>query len=232
MTVDSYGMREISHPPGPGDMLYSSDPYSAGAAGIGVARARSSSTRVESSNVHHQPDYSAALKDGNAPYPAFAAPNPGHMPGGVSDPYAGTLATKNMEFMGAAGLGAHIGGAGALSHLQQQYSGPYAQGSLERNRGIDHHYHPSGYGPFAPGLAVPTNRFSVVNEDVEDAYGGVTDGVINHKETYPGDSSSLPNPFERDISEEGHAKDADMESVHSGYSQAEEPKRILKVANE
>ena len=224
MAVDSYGMREISHPPGPGDMLYSSDPYSAGAAGIGVARARS---------VSHQPDYSPALKDGNAPYPAFAAPNPGHMPGGSGDPYAGTtLAGQNVEFLGAAGMGGHIGGA--LSH-SQQYGGPYPQGSLEKNRGADgQYYRPNGYGPPGPAPAptVPANRFSVVNEDVEDAYGGVTDGAVDHGEADRIDAqiaSSLPNPFERDISEEGHAKDTDMESVHSGYSQEEEPKRILKV---
>jgi hypothetical protein len=229
MNVDSYGMREMGHLQAPGEMLYSSDPYTAGAAGIGVARARS--MRVEGSNSH-QPDYSAALKDGNSPYPAFAAPNPGHMPGGVADPYA---SSKNMELLGAAGLGAHMSGAGALAmpqhpYAQQQYGGSYAQGSLDRKRSVEHYY-TSGYGSSAPGPAVPTNRYSVVNEDMEDAYGGVADEVDDPKEAGLGNtraSAPLPNPFERDVSEEGPSKDIDVESMHDEYGQGE-PKRVLKV---
>lgn len=232
MNVDSYGMREMGRLQAPGEMLYSSDPYTAGAAGIGVARARS--MRVEGSNSH-QPDYSAALKDGNSPYPAFAAPNPGHMPGGVADPYA---SSKNMELLGAAGLGAHMSGAGALAmpqhpYAQQQYGGSYAQGSLDRKRSVEHYY-TSGYGSSAPGPAVPTNRYSVVNEDMEDAYGGVADEVDDPKEADLGNtraSAPLPNPFERDVSEEGPSKDIDVESMHDEYGQGE-PKRVLKVANE
>ena len=56
--VYSYGMREISHPPGP-------DSYSARAA---LARARSVS------NIH-QPDYSPDLNDGNVSFPAFTVHN-------------------------------------------------------------------------------------------------------------------------------------------------------------
>lgn len=230
LSVESYGMREINQPPGPGEMLYSSDPYAAGAAGIGVARARS--MRVEGSN-NPQPDYSAALKDGNSPYPAFAAPNPGHMPRGIADPYGNTsMGAQNMELLSAAGLGAHIGGADALamrnqSYAQQQYGGMYSQGSLDRKRSVDggvQQYHAGGYGASPAGPSVPTNRYSVVNEDVEDPYGGVADGGV-----YPSDTPGpLPNPFERDISEEGYVKDADAESVHSRHSQGE-PKRVLKV---
>lgn len=71
-----------------------------------------------------------------------------------------------------------------------------------------------------------------MNEDMEDAYGGVADGVGDPKEADLGETqmmAPLPNPFERDLSEESHAKEADVDSIHT---QEEQPKRVLKVANE
>jgi hypothetical protein len=172
MTVNSYGMREIS-PPGPGDIMYSSDPYSAGAAGIGVARARSMRTD------NHQPDYSSALKEGNNPYPAFAAPNPGHMPSG-GDPYATTtMVGRNSP--------AHRGSVSAVpmaysqhpyAHQQYGNSGPYPKEAWTGTEAWMALANANGYGPsHTPGPAAPTNRYSVVNEETEDAYGGVADGV-------------------------------------------------------
>jgi hypothetical protein len=81
--------------------------------------------------------------------------------------------------------------------------------------GAGQHYHAIGYPSQVSGPAVQANRYSVVNEDMEDAYGGVADGLDDHKGEGPGDPEM----------------DADMESVHSGHSQ-EEPRRVLKVANE
>ena len=56
-----------------------------------------------------------------------------------------------------------------MSHFQ----GPHLHGQ---------HYHPSGYGAPGPAPTVPTNRFSVVNGDLEDAYGGVANGAVDHGE--------------------------------------------------
>lgn len=187
MAVDSYGMREIGHPPGPGDMLYSSDPYAAGAAGIGVVRARS--MRADG----RKPDFASALKDGNGPYPAFAIPNPVHMPGGGADPYA------SVTRRGSTGYSQH-------PYAQQQHAAPVRQKSIDGGQ----HNHANGYGH-----VVPNNRYSVVNEETEDAYGGVEDGADdNHPDSHMG--APLPNPH---LSQDSYANG----------NEVDEPRRVLKV---
>jgi len=219
MSVESYGMREIGHPPiAMGADVYS-DPYTAGAAGIGVVRARS--MRLDGQGSHsRQPDFSAALSEGNvAPYAAFASPNPGNMPGGSGDPYA--AATQNLQQQQDG-----YGGGGGYPHP-----------GLERSRsmGVPAQYYPAGtLYPYATATPVNNvNRYSVVNEDVEDAYGGVDDGgpdssanmhtpgtggdVVAQREIY------LPNPFESSGSNDEHVR-GDTESISQ-----EEPRRVLKV---
>jgi len=192
MAVDSYGMREIGHPPGPGDM-YSSDPYAAGAAGIGVVRARS--MRADG----RQPDFASVLKDGNGPYPAFAIPNPVHMPGGGADPYA------SVARRGSTGYSQH-------PYAQQQHAAPVRQKSID---GVGQQNHANGYGP---GHAVPNNRYSVVNEETEDAYGGVEDGA----------DDNYPNPHMEPPLSNPHLSQASYANG-SAHNDAGEPRRVLKV---
>ncbi|KAJ3504084.1 hypothetical protein NMY22_g18041 [Coprinellus aureogranulatus] len=66
MAPETYGMREMGHGPAPGEVFdYNSS--GAGAAGIGVARARS----MTGNNAN----YGQALQDGASPYAAFHVPS-------------------------------------------------------------------------------------------------------------------------------------------------------------
>ncbi|KAF5317994.1 hypothetical protein D9619_012059 [Psilocybe cf. subviscida] len=145
---ESYGMRELQHhaPVQPGELF---DPYAAGAmagagaagaAGIGVARARSHRALQDGGAGG---SYGAGLQEGGAPYAAFAAPGhqqPPHMP--VQE-YGGR--NPNLDVMEAAGLGAHVAGAGALARNQSKSVSPastpaqdaYGPGQgLERNKSL------------------------------------------------------------------------------------------------
>lgn len=232
MTVDSYGMREIGHPPIPMGADVYNDPYAAGAAGIGVARARSMRLDGQGS-LARQPDFSAALSEGGAPYAAFAAPKPGNLPGGTGDPYA---VTQNLEVVDAAGLGKHMTGAGSLSRASQVYIphqmqqdngyGMYLQAGLERSRSMGG---PAQFYPYATATpASNVKRYSVVNEDMEDAYGGVDNGEAATNVHIAGtggavqNETTLPNPFE------GESNDQHMRGDTESISQ-EEPRRVLKV---
>lgn len=239
---DSYGMREIGHSVGPGEIFGSAttDPYSAGAAGIGVARARSMRADVHSvggpNGLHQQyvrqPDFGAALADGNKPYAAFVAANHGNLTGSAADPYAPATPSKGPDPLDTAGLGPHMGGAGVATRSQPQAS----YGQQQQRAAYHQTQNPNQY--YATGVAPSTyiqsheNRYSTVNEDMEDAYGGVADGMA-----VGGAEPSLPNPFEREHeSSDGHGhgrgrvdgKDDGMD-VASVHSQDEEPRRVLKV---
>lgn len=253
MSADSYGMREIGPSVGPGEIYGSAttDPYSAGAAGIGVARARSMRADVHSvgsqNGLHQQyvrqPDYGAALADGNKPYPAFVAPNHGNLTGSASDPYAPATPSKGPELHDAAGRGSHMSGAGvaAAAAARPQPQATYGQ---PQQRAAYQSQNPNQY--YATGVAPSTympgheNRFSTVNEDMEDAYGGVADGGgnVSMGVAVGGAEPSLPNPFEREHeSSDGHGpgrgkvdeRDDGMD-VASVHSQDEEPRRVLKVS--
>ncbi|KIM49907.1 hypothetical protein M413DRAFT_22017 [Hebeloma cylindrosporum] len=112
---EAYGMREMGGV-GPGEIYepYGGGAAAAGAAGIGVARARS---------MRSDGGYAAGLQDGAAPYAAFAVPTQQH------DPYAsqprGMGRDTNTDILEAAGMGAHIAGAGMLSRGQSQYKNAY-----------------------------------------------------------------------------------------------------------
>jgi len=116
---EAYGMREMGSV-GPGEIYGggAAGGGAAGAAGIGVARARS---------MRADGGYAAGLQDGAAPYAAFAVPTQQH------DPYAsqpqlkgvGRDTNTNADILEAAGMGAHVAGAGVLSRGQSQYKNAY-----------------------------------------------------------------------------------------------------------
>jgi len=91
--MEAFGMRDmVTHNSVPVGEIY--DPYAAGgAAGIGVARARSAKTNLS----HSTPNiYAAALQTGGSPYPKFAIPPP-KQEGGAGAPL-GRGNSNNPEF--------------------------------------------------------------------------------------------------------------------------------------
>jgi hypothetical protein len=109
-------MREMGGGVGPGEIY---DPYgggAAGAAGIGVARARS---------TRNDGGYAAGLQDGAAPYAAFAVPTQQHDPYASQPQPRGVGRDTNTDILEAAGMGAHVAGAGVLSRGQSQYKNAY-----------------------------------------------------------------------------------------------------------
>ncbi|KAF9472888.1 hypothetical protein BDN70DRAFT_424974 [Pholiota conissans] len=296
---ESYGMREMGggqsmammnnvHGVGPGEVF---DPYAvaaggaAGAAGIGVARARSG-------RVAGDGGYAAALQDGGAPYAAFAAP--GSAPPPSNSPSPSRQPQSNMDILEAAGMGNHLAGVGALSRGQSvsqqpgQYNSQYqpypgSQGqqqlhqrspsasaeyaNLDRSRsmvssegqqqqGYQQYDHSPQYGGAAaygqqPQQAYPqhqayaaqpqqanvNNRYSVAEDD-DDAYGGyvaddapaaashtagahaISSGGGNGN---GGSGEKLPNPFGGEI---------EKERERDSSAEEDEPRRVLKVANQ
>ncbi|KAF8179624.1 hypothetical protein BJ912DRAFT_1045103 [Pholiota molesta] len=257
---ETYNMREISprgDGPGPGELF---DPYAgaAGAAGIGVARARSG-------RVAGDGGYAAGLQDGGAPYAAFAA---------------GGGQARHLDILEAAGMGAHAAGAGAgLSRgpSAAQYGGAYqpypgAQqeyANVDRSRSVQYQQQPQQGGyqqyeqqqpqqqyqaypaqqpqypqqhqdPYVPQQPQPqqqqqqqqqahpahsdASRYSVGGDDDDDAaYGGYVAEDAAPAHAHHG-AEALPNPFGgEDLEEEGERRDSVVE---------EEPRRVLKVANE
>ena len=160
---ESYGMREIA----PGDVY---DPYgtgtgaavSAGAAGIGVARARS----TRDGGMHNP---AAQFQEGGTPYAAFAGP--GYAP----DMYANGGAGRNTaDLLEAAGMGNHLGGAGA---------------NLARNptNGGNGYYNQASPYPSPPPNRSPSshghgNEFGYVGQPGQGSTGGT--------QYYPADSYS------------------------------------------
>jgi hypothetical protein len=139
---ESYGMREMQHHGNvqPGELF---DPYAAagvgaaaaGAAGIGVARARSHRA-LQDDATGAGGSYGAGLQEGGAPYAAFAAPSHPPMPAQQQE-YGGR--NPNLDVMEAAGLGAHVAGAGALARSQSKSAASAVQQDqygLERNKSL------------------------------------------------------------------------------------------------
>ncbi|KAG6915088.1 hypothetical protein DXG01_013535, partial [Tephrocybe rancida] len=205
-THESYGMRDMG--PAPGELYGSSAPgsvYSGGAAGVGVARARS--TRDPGA-------FASGLQEGATPYPAFAGPG-AYQSGAYGN--AGQTGV-NADLLDAAGMGVGAGaGAGvgrgmSLSHhpsqpqpqvyydqSQQQYPNPHAQPQqdLLRNPSAT----PSQYTGTTLASASPppkepqsyaahyANGPGPVHEEDEDAYGGYTDEP-QHAQGKGGDDTS------------------------------------------
>ncbi|EAU80769.1 hypothetical protein CC1G_04879 [Coprinopsis cinerea okayama7 len=250
--AESYGMREIGRGPAPGE-VFDYGATGAGNAGIGVARARS---------MRHGDNYGQALQDGGSPYPAFAAPS--HQQPAYGRP-------NDHDILEAAGMGAHVAGAGAAglargpSQYQSQSSSGYDQGynpTLERNKSLTSHestsqysgvpsttasqYYNSRHDNYGPYPAMPPNASSAYQQgypagasthqrqpsmpDNEmDAYGGyvVSDDAPASAPNPPVSAASastpLPNPFDQ-------AKAGERDTTYSVDD--DEPRRVLKVANE
>jgi len=188
------------------------DPYATGvaaggAAGIGVARARSAKANLSNDNPNV---YAAALQDGGSPYAKFAGPQATYASGavGAGAPFERGPNTNNTEFGVSRGqqyphqspppqdysmLGRTKSGSTAathisspsLSHSSSQSKQPYPV--LQRSPSQS----PSPPNPHAQ--VFPSHRVQPSGSTVDDPYGGVVD-------------------------------DDDEEVV--------EPKRVLKVANE
>lgn len=207
MVPETYNMREIGgvnpHGPAPGEVFdYNSIGAggAAGAAGIGVARARS---------MRDGGNYGQALQEGGSPYPAFVtgsaspSPPPPH-------PYGREYTARGheLEVLENAGMGVHVGGAGAGLYQQQQQQQGYGGGGrhqtqpsydqpqgLQRNKSLVSHeaeivypgqystpppppHQQGGYSQQPPGYGQqPQQGYVVPEQDEDDAYGGyvVTD---------------------------------------------------------
>ncbi|KAF8995180.1 hypothetical protein BDQ17DRAFT_1330700 [Cyathus striatus] len=156
MGVESYGMREMGPPvpgipaqggvsgsggsgPAPGEIFDPSRLYAdgaAGAAGIGVARARSMGGGA-----------GAALREGGSPYAAFAGPNPALVPHGhAHEVYSAGSSGASRDLLEAAGIVPGIGAGAGLVRGASQYQrdgngqqGSYAQyetPGLDRSRSL------------------------------------------------------------------------------------------------
>lgn len=218
--MESYNMRELGPSGGgasgvgasPGEIF---DPYAigaagvggaAGAAGIGVARARSMKTSPEASQPN-MAAYGAALQEGGAPYAAFAGP-PQY---GGYDPYANhgsaNNTQRNADILEAAGMGAHLNGAGvglnrgpsmggAYAYQQQQQQSSSSQeynsvssnsspGNLGRNRSlggmgmapVQEHY--DAYGNALSAQQPPTSATSG-NSVATQYFSPVTESYASH----------------------------------------------------
>ena len=166
---ESYGMREFGNSGAGVGEIY--DPYAAaaggaaGAAGIGVARARSMR-----SDGHVSPG--AGLNEGGAPYAAFAAPANAppmpSMPVGVAmgDPFNNGVGMA-MGDPYAAGVAAAGVGAGGLARNQSLYNSQYSYGagqqqnlhqrspsqtSPNRSPSDGHGGYERGHAPYPPGV--------------------------------------------------------------------------------
>lgn len=241
MSHESYGMTERPGP-GPGtffdhNAMYAV-PAAAGAAGIGVARARSMKTGD---------GYAQALNEGSAPYAAFAASHPqydmynnvpprqtspgyrgpgsneGHDPSGygygAQSHYTGQSQGSDLSRMksnGSRSLGdayyAQTSGAPVPEHPGESYASHYQPGFNNAD------YQPVSNHPhnLQPGFVA--NK----SEEFDDsaAYGGYTDThVPAHRSPTPG---GLPNPFATDKGDES----GDESSGEDGGE-----RRVLRVAN-
>jgi len=217
--MEAYNMRDLGgHGTGVGEIY---DPYAAGgAAGIGVARARS--MRVDPANASPN-SYAAALQDGGAPYPKFAiGPHDTYGNGGGGASF-GRGPNTNLELLEAAGMGNHLAGAGMISRGQQYQQGPSYQEypSLGRNKssstGTSQPYQPStsstppqslSYSSY-PQLPYPTRQLSPQQ-------------TLLAPSAYPSGSLSpgLPNPHAQGqtVEPSERARNAeDAEDAYGGY---------------
>ncbi|KAH6907023.1 hypothetical protein BKA70DRAFT_1428534 [Coprinopsis sp. MPI-PUGE-AT-0042] len=261
---EAYNMREIGSTSGgymggggtgggggvsPGEVFdYAATGGAAGAAGIGVARARS----MKGANAN----YGQALQDGSTPYAAFSAPPvPSTSPGPNGRRYTGGYdPARGMDILEAAGMGAHLTGAGAgLARGPSQYQ---QGGQLDRNKSLstksydasssvyssgsggpphggdyppmpqqqqgghnDYSHAQPAYGQPAYNQQQPQGRQAAIQEDDDDdAYGGYVVDDPSPPAGQQRQSGVMPNPF-------------DAQQHHQPESVDDGP-RILKVANQ
>jgi len=246
MTIpESYGMRELPHGPGPapgeyldpGRLGYGVDAAAAGAAGIGVARARSM----------RDGSYAAGLQEGASPYVAFAYPStrnnpengPQYPPGmirGTGGPefdlqrrpsqytqqsgsdYSSTVFSKTKSLTGTLPTSTH-------SHHSH---------SVPNNTGVDEYQgYPSSFrmygnkvATYSDGVTGGDSHLPPIpsEENLNSAYDGyVADESNQPKNPHQANRThpvhdQLPNPFSNDQYDDETDED-----------EVEQPKRILKV---
>ncbi|KAF8635602.1 hypothetical protein AX15_000242 [Amanita polypyramis BW_CC] len=220
---ESYGMREMG--PSPGES-YDPNMYGgvagmgAGAAGIGVARARS----------RRDGAFAAGLQEGASPYAAFAGPqyNELYNASRTPPPDFRSPGPPERSLLDAAGLGA---GTARVQRgpSQQTHQANYSDLSRNRSQGgvsseAGHSSNQShSYQPFNPPVTLQPgarrNPSTVQNTNT---------GTIYTNDDHEGDlpTGSLPNPFSATSEmHEHHDEGAESE-------EEEEPRRVLRVANE
>lgn len=244
---ESYGMREMAHAPAPGEYFESgahSIDTAAGAAGVGVARARSM----------RDGGYAAGLQEGASPYAAFAAPttsttgsqyppgmiraaggpefdvNPGinRRPSQYTQQIDYTALSRNKSVTSVEGSGpstfygssAASASASAPSYPgQDPYYNQYPQQTGQTG-------YPNSFGAYAitsahnPSAPISTRS----EEDLNAAYGGYVDETAHRTVASP-PPDSLPNPFSA-------KSDPRIDEYADESDEQESPKRVLKVANE
>jgi hypothetical protein len=231
-------MREMSpHGPNPGEYF---DPgaydasIAAGAAGIGVARARSMQDR----------GYAAGLTEGASPYAAFAVPGahhtqPQYPPGmirGAGGPEFDlqrrpSQITQQTDHSSLSRNKSYNGSQNTTVppsyHSDHSYVTPSSDSASAYSQGQQGGY-PNSFNAFAaPGQqrlqTIPAARSE---EDLNAAYEGYTSGPLEHKLTHSNSSPlpSLPNPFS--------TRSGPHDDLEGQSDDEEEPRRVLKVANE
>lgn len=208
----------------------------AGAAGIGRATG----------------DPFGAVATGDSPYPAFLHPaggydnNGGVGPGGYpamnhgNDVVAGGAA-------GMAGIGRRSSVNNALNRMKSQasagaLSGPSVGGSSTQQESYASHFTPGYPGSSAQDLLNRSTTNGSGPEATAAAAGtGFTAGGANfssavHDAAFGGqeEQSALPNPFTSRMESEDDHEGEEAEDPYSGYGSEDEeqPKKVLKVANE
>jgi len=247
---DSYGMRELPHQspgPTPGEYFDSSNAYGpaaagaavAGAAGIGVARARSK----------REGGYAAGLTEGSSPYAAFAAPGgrgtgPQYPPGMIRGagnpefdlnrrPSQYTQQQQPTDYAALARNKSHHTNTSSTPshHSDQLYTNGNNNGGYGQQGGYPNSYGayatslPPGAAAGAPGKNLQPIPASRSEENLDDAYGGYVEEshLPQGGDPPPG---HLPNPFS------AHPAGRPGEYADDSDDEVEEPRRILKVANE
>ncbi|RXW19061.1 hypothetical protein EST38_g6783 [Candolleomyces aberdarensis] len=182
-----------------------------------------------------------------------------------------TARGHELEVLENAGMGAHVGRAGAGLYQQQQQGAydQYATGGrhqtqpsydqpqgLQRNKSLVSHeaeiVYPTSYSTPPPpeyssqqqqGYSSQQQQYAVQEED-DDAYGGY---VVTDDDAYSqrppaqapvvqaggsGSGNSLPNPFDQGPQQGGLPQTGDRRFSDASEYEDEEPKRVLKVANQ
>lgn len=215
---EPYGMRETG--PAPGD-IYDTTIYGggaaigAGAAGIGVARARS----------RRDGAFAAGLQQGSSPYPAFAGPRYNDVYNASRTPPPDLRPTASPEHDSPDAVGFGAGAAGVRRDPSQQTHGTnYSDLSRIRSQGgisSEGHssQHSQSHRPFnAAGFQPNIQRNISPLQNAGTAFVGGGYGE-------PSQTSPLPNPFSATSETHEHLDDA-------ASDEEEEPRRVLRVANE
>lgn len=248
--MEAFSMRDLgSHGIGVGEIY---DPSLAGgAAGIGVARARS--MRLDPANANINP-YAAALQEGGSPYPKFAIGPHDMYAGGAGAPPLGRGTNTNMDPMEAHGqqqqyqqgsppqeyanLGRNKSNSTNTTHTQlypasissppsQSHAPSYPQQAhpVRQMSPSQGSHAPSSFPAGPASLTLPNPHSAEPSRaDAGDAYGGyvVDSPTAANEQPQANGAKYMANPFDSGHEgEDGRDEEEEMEAP-----------RVLKVANE